>query len=412
MLGIDHPWTESNVSEQFEVQLGKRLDAAVNRGTLKLCINNRGVRWGRIVVTDGVLAPLTKQDIKDLRLVSGDVLVCEGGEIGRASVWSDQLPEAYFLNTLHRLRSRRGYDPRLLVAFLERWAGSGALSALVGKSSLAHLTKENLLRLRLPAPPIAEQRRIAESVSSVDRLINTLECQIRKKQAIMQGILQQLLTCETRLPGFTATWRPTRLHDLGTTYGGLTGKTKEDFGHGSASYITFMEVMDGARLQGAQLAPVSVGASERQNRVERNDVLFNGSSETPEEVALAAAVDFDPSSSTYLNSFCFGYRIKRPDLIHPIFLAFLFRSSIGRSLVSVLAQGATRYNIAKTKLVDLAPALPPVDEQTAIVRVLLDAEDEIGALRGRLAKAKALKQGMVRELLTGRTRLPVAEGAL
>ncbi|MDV6267751.1 restriction endonuclease subunit S [Rhodococcus globerulus] len=223
-----------------------------------------------------------------------------------------------------------------------------------------------------------------------------------------QGITQQLLTGKTRLPGFTEPWRSVCLSDAGATYGGLTGKTKEDFGHGTASYVTFMEVMAGPRLRGERLESVDVGASERQNRVLLGDILFNGSSETPEEIALGAAVDFDPASATYLNSFCFGYRVKRPDLINSTYLALYFRANSGRALVASLAQGATRYNIAKTKFLKLTPELPAVDEQRAITAILADSENEINVLRSRLTKALAIKQGMMQELLTGRTRLPVA----
>lgn len=255
------------------------------------------------------------------------------------------------------------------------------------------------------------QRTIVQRLDDADHLIVVLERMIAKKQAIKQGMMQQLLTGKTRLPGFDQEWASVRLRDAGSTYGGLVGKSKNDFGTGSATFVTFMEVMAAARLRGTRLERVNVGPAERQNRVLRRDVLFNGSSETPEEVALAAVVDYNPSPTTYLNSFCFGYRLKDRNQIDPTYLAHFFRSSQGRDIVSVLAQGATRYNIAKTKLMQVAPTLPPIEEQHAIVDVLSAAESEIGALNLRLAKARAIKTGMMQELLTGRTRLPVAEGA-
>jgi type I restriction enzyme M protein len=193
-------WRQSTVAEEFEVQLGKRLDAAVNRGVLKTCINNRGVRWGRVQVKDAILAPLTTADIRDLRLANGDVLMCEGGEIGRCAVWNDQISEAYFLNTLHRLRSKGQYNPHLLAAFFERWANNGELSAVVGKATLAHLTKENLLRIPLPAPRLDEQDRIVVALNVADQSLATLHRLIAKKQAIKQGMMQELLTGRTRLP--------------------------------------------------------------------------------------------------------------------------------------------------------------------------------------------------------------------
>ena len=221
--------------------------------------------------------------------------------------------------------------------------------------------------------------------------------------------MQELLTGRTRLPDFTDQWRSVRLRDMGSTYGGLTGKDKDDFGTGSASYVTFLEVMASARLLGQRLERVSVRPGERQNQVQRGDILFNGSSETPEEVALAAVVDYDPAPRTYLNSFCFGYRLADARVVDPLYLAYFFRSEGGRRLIASLAQGATRYNISKTKLLELSPSLPRLDEQRAIVGVLRTVEDEIELMDARLQKARDIKQGMMQELLTSRTRLPVRE---
>ncbi|MGC0249822.1 restriction endonuclease subunit S [Pseudactinotalea sp. Z1748] len=295
--------------------------------------------------------------------------------------------------------------------FLFHYLNGQDLTGLITGSGQPQIVRGPLARLEILLPALSEQQRIAAVADEADDLIATLELVIAKKQAIKQGMMQQLLTGRTRLPGFMDRWSPVRLRDAGGTYGGLVGKTKEDFGTGSATFVTFMEVMQGVRLRGRRLAPVRVRPTERQNRVLRGDVLFNGSSETPEEVALAAVVDYDPNPATYLNSFCFGYRLKTHDQIDPTYLAHFFRSHQGREAVSVLAQGATRYNIAKTKLLDVAPLLPSIDEQRAIVTVLSDVEAEIEGLNARLTKARAIKTGMMQELLTGRTRLPVEEGA-
>src|SRR5699024_6222016 len=138
----------------------------------------------------------------------------------------------------------------------------------------------------------------------------------------------------------------------------------------------------------------------------RGDLLFNGSSETPEEVALSAVVDFDPDAQTYLNSFCFGYRLKDDARVAPAFLAYFFRSGAGRALVAPLAQGATRHNIAKTKFLNVELQLPGLDRQMEIVEALSHADDLIAALERLIAKKQAIKQGMMQQRLTGKTRLP------
>lgn len=197
-----------------------------------------------------------------------------------------------------------------------------------------------------------------------------------------------------------------RLRDLGGTYGGLTGKTKADFGHGSGTFVTFMEVINSTRLKGNSLERVQIKKGERQNQVLRGDLLFNGSSETPEEVALSAVVDFDPKEWTYLNSFCFGYRLRPDAQADPTFLAYFFRAPAGRSMVASLAQGATRYNIAKTKFLDLNVDLPDMGRQSGIVNALGHADELTSGLERLIAKKRAIRQGMLQQLLTGMTRLP------
>lgn len=195
------------------------------------------------------------------------------------------------------------------------------------------------------------------------------------------------------------------LRSVGATYGGLAGKSGRDFGRGTGQYVTFTEVMAAPRLVGRLLDRVDVRAGERQNEVRRGDVLFNASSETPEEVALGAVVDFDVPRRVYLNSFCFGYRLARRDLVDPTYLAYFFRSAVGRRVVFGLAQGATRYNIAKTKLLDAPLDLPSLAEQKAVTEVLTGIDDLIVQISELITKKRSIKDGMMQELLTGRTRL-------
>lgn len=303
----------------------------------------------------------------------------------------------------------RTFKRKVDVGFLAYALENARLNDLKNSNDLPLITQGILRDVKVSIPDsVDEQSRIAGMLADADDLIASFEAMIAKKRDIQQGMMQELLTGRTRLPGFTGGRSEVQLGGAGSTYSGLTGKDKDDFGLGDGLFVTFTEVMAGPCLTGRSLERVRVHPGERQNQVKKGDVLFNGSSETPDEVALAAVVDFDPKPGTFLNSFCFGYRIDGRRRICPAYLAYFFRSTLGRSAVSALAQGATRYNIAKTKLMQLSLLVPPVDEQQAVVDVLRDAEVEIAALKRRLESARAVKTGMMQELLTGRTPLPVA----
>jgi len=204
-------------------------------------------------------------------------------------------------------------------------------------------------------------------------------------------------------------WHVSSLGMHGTTYGGLTGKTKRDFGLGAARYVTFMNVMSNVVINCDIFEHVRVEASESQNPVRLNDLLFNGSSESPEEVAFCAVVPQEVAG-LYLNSFCFGYRLQHGALVSPLFLAYLYRSQVGRQLVKPLAQGSTRYNISKGALLGVSLALPPFPEQRAIAEALSDVDGLLSGLDRLIAKKRDLKQATMQQLLTGQTRLPGFHG--
>ncbi|WP_128645742.1 restriction endonuclease subunit S [Rhodococcus sp. BS-15] len=172
--------------------------------------------------------------------------------------------------------------------------------------------------------------------------------------------------------------------------------------------MTFTGLMAAARIRDhSGLAPVDVRANESQNGVRRGDILFNGTSETAEDVALAAVVEVDMPQRTFLNSFCFGYRLAPSAAeVSPTFLAYMFRGPQGRALVAQLAQGFTRYNISKTKLMELEFEVPGLSEQEQIVTQLKDADAYVAAAEVKHRKQSLLSLGVRESLLTGRSRLP------
>lgn len=270
-----------------------------------------------------------------------------------------------------------------------------------GVPSLNTTTVESI---RVASPPFPEQLAIAEVLSDVDDLINSIESLIDKKQKIKQGAMQELLTGKRRLPGFSGEWERKRLGDMGNTYSGLRGKTKKDFCGGNCPYIPFLNVIYNNIINVNSFQYVKVGSSESQNKALKGDLFFNTSSETPEEVGMCAVL-LDNIENLYLNSFCFGYRLHKDSQSDPLFLTYLIRSDYGRKLFYSLAQGATRHNLSKNHFNNLEVLLPGMEEQQAIAQILSDMDYEIETLEEKLKKYRALKQGMMQELLTGRIRL-------
>ena len=196
---VPEDWEVSTVGDEFEVQLGKMLDAEKNVGTYKPYIGNRDVKWNHIDVTDLSSMAMSESDLTNFRLKQGDLLVCEGGEVGRAAIWQSPLEECYFQKAIHRLRARNRFQPRLMVSFLQHWASGGFLSNYVTQTSIAHLPKDKFVTIPLPKPSVEELTAIVAIISDIECEITELESNLSKARRIKQAMLQELLTGRIRL---------------------------------------------------------------------------------------------------------------------------------------------------------------------------------------------------------------------
>ena len=195
---------------------------------------------------------------------------------------------------------------------------------------------------------------------------------------------------EIRFASFTDPWEQRKLGNCGTTYGGLTGKTKEDFGHGNAKFIPYTNVFDNPLTDTKRLEAVEIDSS--QNQVAYGDVFFTVSSETPNEVGMSS-VWLSDQEDVYLNSFCFGYR--QDSIFDPHYLAYMLRSSSVRSDLTLLAQGISRFNISKNKVMELSVPVPSAVEQRQIGQYFASLDSLITLHQRKHDKLVQLKKSML-----------------
>lgn len=161
-----------------------------------------------------------------------------------------------------------------------------------------------------------------------------------------------------------------KLDDIGGFYSGLSGKSKEDFKDGNAKYISYMNVYTNPSVNLEIYDTVNVDDNEKQNKIQYRDVLFTGSSETPDECGITSVVTKPVNEDIYLNSFCFGYRLNDGEMFLPDFLKHLFRSTSLRKQIIRTANGVTRFNVSKEKMKKVLVPVPPIPVQCEIVRIL------------------------------------------
>lgn len=164
--------------------------------------------------------------------------------------------------------------------------------------------------------------------------------------------------------------RKVRLKDIGTFYSGLSGKSKKDFSDGNALLATYRNIFNNPVLNLDIKDTVVIGNGEKQNEVMYGDILFTGSSETPEEAGMSSVVMSEPKEKIYLNSFCFGFRLNNFIEVLPSYMGHLLRSESIRKAISKTAFGVTRFNINKNFLSEIEIPLPPLTIQREIVSVL------------------------------------------
>ena len=249
-------------------------------------------------------------------------------------------------------------------------------------------------------PSVPEQTKIAELMSHLDALIAANQRKTNLLQQLKRAYLQELFPAprravpRLRFPGFTDAWEQRKLGDMGTTFTGLSGKTKDDFGHGDAEFITYMNVFSNT-MAVTEPGTESVEIDSRQSEVRYGDVLFTTSSETPEEVGMSS-VWLGTRPNVYLNSFCFGWR---PTVcVDKSYLGYVLRSPDVRCQLVLLAQGISRYNISKNKAMEVLVPIPCAEEQSRVGEFLATLDHLITLHQRKCDLLDELKRGYLQKM--------------
>jgi type I restriction enzyme S subunit len=259
-------------------------------------------------------------------------------------------------------------------------------------------------KIQTALPPLPEQRAIAAALSGVDALLGGLDRLIAKKRDLKRAAMQQLLTGQTRLPGFHGAWEVTRLGDVATFHKGKGLPKSALVPYGSEPCVHYGELF----TQYGETIRETISRTNKspgELRSVANDVLMPTSDVTPRGLAKASCVIAD---NVVLGGDLLVIRTD-PAVISGTFLSHVIRREDDQVLR--LVTGSTVYHLYGADMKKFTFRLPQLAEQQAIVGVLAEMDAELSALEARRDKTRSLKQGMMQELLTGKTRLVRAGGA-
>ena len=283
-------------------------------------------------------------------------------------------------------------------------------------STFLEISKRDVANVRLPLPSLPEQRAIAAVLMDVDALIGSLEALIAKKRAIKRAAMQQLLTGRTRLPGFSGEWETRRLgnHLRFLRHSSLPRSYLAPHGQGGrgVKYLHYGDIHTSERVYldptATALPSLAKNHARRLDRLSDGDLVFVDASEDIGGVGKSVEVMGSEGRQLVSGLHTIAVRFNKAVLADG-FKAYLqfcprFRDHLRRLAAGTKVYATNRAHIATAEL-----RVPPLPEQRAIAAVLTDMDAEIAALERRLDKTRALKQGMMQQLLTGAVRLPIPE---
>ena len=317
-------------------------------------------------------------------LPKGAILLTSRATIGEASIL---LNEACTNQGFQSLIANKNIDNEFVFYSKELFKNEMYKKAF--GSTFLEISKSNIEKIEISIPSLEEQNKISKFISLLDKKIELQSKKIEALKLYKKGLIDHLVSNMNIV-------NSKKLSQLGYTYSGLSGKSKEDFVDGNCKFITFMSVLKN-NISENLFSTVKIGEKERQNKVLKGDLFFTGSSETKEEVGMVSTLNYD-FDNLYLNSFCFGFRLNLLDEINNNFLCNLLLSSKYRKIISNLGQGFTRVNISKKELLDIDIEYPDYDNQLRITNTLNNMYSKIKLEEEKLSKLESLKKGLMQNM--------------
>ncbi|WP_339758978.1 restriction endonuclease subunit S [uncultured Sulfitobacter sp.] len=328
------------------------------------------------------------------------------GGLKVAEVKDHDLP-SLLLQRVSRLRAHPTLDQRLLRFFINGYRFEQYVKSVQTETAVPHISAKQIKEFPIPIPPLPEQRKIADILSTWDAAIEKTEALLATAKAQKRALMQSLLTGKRRFPEFEGQpWKEVRLGDVGLVSSAGVDKKTED-NQPEVRLLNFLDVFRREFIFDAELNHVVTAPSAKleQCNVKRGDVFFTPSSETRDEIAIPAVAAED------MEGVCYSYHVVRFRLSEPWdmnFRAYVFQTDDFRRQAYKLGDGSgQRYVISQGNFRNMTVRVPSIPEQAQIGAILKAASGEIGGFEKQLTKLRTEKKALMQQLLTGKRRVVV-----
>lgn len=416
-------WISTRLADAFDINLGKMLSPEASVGIhLKPYLANRNVQWNKFALDDLGLMSFSPSESQRFRLVPGDLLVCEGGEIGRTAIWSGELRECYFQKALHRLRPKRQLiiEPRFMLHYMRYIVDKAPLVDLVGQTSIAHLTREKLALLKVEHPvSVHEQQHIVDILDTADEQIRVAERSTAKLVALRDATIRESMLpglrcfCELQASelysGAHRSFGSWSLAPLGSLLSGIDAGLSPDLedtpaGPGQWGVLKVSAVGNG-------------GFRPEENKVVFDQTLYNSAicvrpgdllitrANTTQLVGLSCIVENTPPHLMLCD------KTLRLRMSHPYADAKYVAIALGlaeiRHQIETAATGTSgsMKNISQQAIRQLMIPLGSPADVDQMVNIDAVFRKQLAANRKEIGQLHALKHGLADDLLAGRVRV-------
>ncbi|MFJ3405389.1 restriction endonuclease subunit S [Promicromonospora sp. NPDC090134] len=400
MSTLPENWRWSTVGEVADTALGKMLDRGKPRGHAHVpYLRNVNVQWGRINTDDILTMELAEDERERFGVRRGDLLVCEGGEVGRAAIWDRDGEYMAYQKALHRVRPRDDVDARYLRYAFENAARTGILTTLTTGSTIAHLPQQNLRRIPVPIPPLSEQRRIVEiledHLSRLDEVDALLATSLRRIAVLDEAAIVQRLGVGSEvaamlngvLPDLAPGWTWKALGDVADVVGGITkdAKRQSDPSYVEVPYLRVANVQR-ARLDLDKVTMIRVPRAKAEAlRLQPGDVLMN---EGGDRDKLARGWVWEGQIEGCIHQNHVFRARPHEDAIRPEWLSWCANTYGARWAQRNGKQSVNLASISLRVIREMPVPVPPVEVQDDHLTAIRESVYATSRLRSELEKAR------------------------
>ena len=408
---IPKNWEVRSIERLFDLKQGKSLSSKNQTGLyLKPFLRTSNVFWGHLDLKKVDEMDIPDKDRESLSLKKGDLLVCEGGDIGRTAIWNEELEECYYQNHIHRLRVKEDKRKNIFPLFYMYWMDAAVRNlniygAFGNRTTIPNLSGRRLLKFKVPQPSSFEQKKIAAVLSQIQKSIEMQDKLVEVTEELKQSTMRQLFTYgvkgqkieQTEIGEMPEDW------DV-STLGNICKKPEYGFtdtarNSGSVRFIRITDIEPSGRITETDKKFIDVSEYNRKYLLKNGDLLVARTGATFGKTTL-----FDKEYPAIFASYLIRLNFLNTAVL-PRYYWFFSQSKLYWNQAYSLVTGGSQPQFNSNAIKQIKIPCPPLPEQKEISDILMEIDQKIQIHEEKKTNLKELFKTMLSKLMTGKIRV-------